>query len=197
MRVRSFLANTGILVAAAGVGLLAAIYRNQAQSSPEDPPVAATPPLPVLIDTISGSLESPLALGGDSARVVVYLRSRDCLTCEDLGRQLRELRRVAGEHGVPLIIASDLSGIEDVRWFSHKERLGGVAVMQIDTMGRSWLAKTTPAAVTVDNRRLSYLGIGHPTRVANMRLRSFADELEDIGAFGDLADSPEAPATRH
>lgn len=111
--------------------------------------------------------------------LVIALRAEDCFTCEDLGRQLRELRhtRGAADRGVVVITPpADRTIVE--KWL-RKERVVAVTVVstergfQLDATG----SVPTPAALLLDSLGQVERGISHPQRVRNVRLVSFAAEL--------------------
>jgi len=113
----------------------------------------------------------------DDTTLAVVLRGRDVKGCEDLGRQLRALRRSAGERKIE--VWTDEIAEESVRRFLRRERIVNVDVVAVNTgkvlAGGRTLA--TPAALVVLRDGALLEGIAHPTRFPNTRPRSFAEEL--------------------
>lgn len=112
--------------------------------------------------------------------VLVALRGADVATCEDLGRQLRELRRaVPREAGWGMAILIDPAGQTKLRQFLAREHIPAVPVIIADPSrllaGETRLA--TPAALIVDRDGRIQAGVSHPSRFKNARSRSFAQEL--------------------
>lgn len=117
---------------------------------------------------------------GDTGLAVV-ITAVDVQTCEDLGRQLRELRRAYGPNR-RIAVWGDSVKPEVLERFLRRERIGGVTVSPIPLTGiladrkRMW----SPAAIvaTRDGRIID--GVGHTLRARNVRLRSFAEELKTL-----------------
>lgn len=108
--------------------------------------------------------------------VLVLLRKADLVGCEDLGRQLRELKRAYGPRRVIHVFTDSVGPVE---MYLHRERIGRVRVRALDPSavmdeGR---AIATPAALRVrrDGRVLE--AVSHVRRAPNVRLQSFAQEL--------------------
>lgn len=188
----------GLRRAAGAAALLAgafaagwAAFRVGSASPPSAPPVSSSfrgdPPRDYEAATrpVRGALTSQArerlreAVPGPDA-ILVILRSRDCLVCEDLGRQLRELRRRAPER-IPLIVSTETSGADVVRGFLRRERLRalvlGIAPAEVVEGDR---ALPTPAVLVLREGGASVAGVAHPWRFANTRLRSFAQELDSL-----------------
>lgn len=160
------------------------------------------------VDTIRGRLDdwsyaglrraSPAA--GDA--VLLVLNGGDISTCEDLGRQARELQRWAASRGARLVIWSAGDSSIPVTAFLRREKLGVASVIHADSLPRLQhpLAIATPAALLVEAGG-SVRGTAHPDRVPNVRTRSFADELEELlrardGAASAPPNGPLAPYDR-
>jgi hypothetical protein len=122
-------------------------------------------------------------LAADTTLAVV-LRAGDLATCEDLGRQLRNLRRVVPNR--PLVVWTEPEGTEAVRRFLRRERVSNVQVtpMELGALLVDVPALETPAALLIQGDGRVVQGIAHPNRFPNMRLRSFAEELTLLGAQG-------------
>jgi hypothetical protein len=120
-------------------------------------------------------------LSGDTTLAVV-LRSKDVKSCEDLGRQLRHLRRVAP--GRSIVVWTEAGGVDDVRRFLRRERVSDVRVSAVELAAvlEHRAAFATPAALVILDDGRVVQGIAHPVRFPNMRLRSFAEELTLLGA---------------
>ncbi|HEX5869965.1 MAG TPA: hypothetical protein VFY65_06110 [Longimicrobium sp.] len=130
---------------------------------------------------VSGPVQRLLAA---DTTLAVVLRARDLTSCEDLGRQLRNLRRVAPAR--TLVVWTEPKETEDVRRFLRRERVSNVAVsgMDLSTLMVDVRALVTPAAMLVSPDGQVVQGIAHPSRFPNMRLRSFAEELTVLGTQG-------------
>lgn len=171
-----------LLLALVGVGWLAARHAG-----------AAHPILPApaqAIETASDSVRimvnsrlTPTALmklGEQTAgtrALLVLLDSADVRTCEDLGRQLRELRNRAGAE-LPVFILADSEALVTVRTFARREHLlaaGLIAIPSGEVVKRG-SDFPTPAVLIVRGGEVVF-GVGHPRRFPNVRARSFADEL--------------------
>jgi hypothetical protein len=156
-----------------------------------NPPSAASPWEGVYTDArleqatqrFTGRVSVPVQrlLAADTTLAVV-LRGRDLATCEDLGRQLRNLRRVAPTR--TLVVWTEPSGVEDVRRFLRRERVSNVQVSALDlgTLMHGVRTLASPAALLISADGRVVQGIAHPNRFPNMRLRSFAEELTLLGA---------------
>lgn len=109
--------------------------------------------------------------------ILVLLDSADIRACEDLGRQLRQLRNRAGPE-MRVIVGTDSSALRGVRTFARRERLraaGFVALAAREVIaGQADLP--TPAVLIVRGNQV-VAGVSHPRRFQNVRVRSFADEL--------------------
>jgi hypothetical protein len=132
------------------------------------------------VGTLADDVVAVLPGISSSTRVLVVLRGSDTETCEDLGRQLRDLdRAVSRAAAAPLTIVVDAEGEEGLRRFLRRERLPGMAIV-LGQPGR-FLADGrnvgTPAAMIVDTTGAIISGVSHPTRFSNLRRNSFAEEL--------------------
>jgi len=63
-----------------------------------------------------------LAAGDPRARLLVVLRGRDRLNCEDLGRQLRELQRASGPDRQAVIVTEN-AATDGYRAYGRREHL--------------------------------------------------------------------------
>ena len=119
--------------------------------------------------------------------VLAVVTAADLLTCEDLGRQLRELRRsVPDEPGWGMAVLVDAAGRPELERFLRRERVPRVAVLEGDPGALLAGAEHpgTPAAMVVDGEGGIHAGVSHPLRVRNTRSRSFAQELGLPGPGG-------------
>jgi hypothetical protein len=119
--------------------------------------------------------------------VLVVVRGADVKTCEDLGRQLRELHRAVpagGEWGMALLV--DSAGEAELRGFLAREHITRLPVLVADPAGllEGGAKVATPAALVVGRDGQVRAGVSHPSRFKNVRGRSFAQELplSDPGA---------------
>lgn len=111
--------------------------------------------------------------------VLMVIGSSDCFTCEDLGRQLREVVRLAPT-GVHVVVATNADGLRITREFLRRERINATLVFGVESL--SILDGVvdevpTPAVLLGRSATDSLGGVAHETRVANVRLVSFAEEL--------------------
>lgn len=120
--------------------------------------------------------------GTGSQVVVLVIRERDVFTCEDLGRQSRELRNWAAELGLPFLVWAEADPDTRMPVFLRREHIPAAVVF----LTRSAFAVETgspirsPAATLVNPATGEIRGFAHPERVANVRQRSFAQELGEI-----------------
>lgn len=114
---------------------------------------------------------------GERALLVV-LEGRDWLTCEDLGRQLRELNGARGTR--PLMVATDSASAETVRSFLRRERVRAPVVALGPQSVLVQEPKLRTPAVLVVHDGLRGEGVSHTRRFANTRIRSFAEEMETL-----------------
>lgn len=130
------------------------------------------------------SLPGLRAAGGADApqRTLVLLGAGDHRSCEDLGRQLRELERRAGDDA-PLAVWTVSADAEDVREFLRRQHVNA-AVLHTDSLpplGSGKLA--TPAVLRVRTSDGWGEGVAHTKRFPNLRTRSFADELNELHLY--------------
>ncbi len=121
--------------------------------------------------------------GSADSVIAIVLTAEDCLTCEDLGRQLRELRRATP---LPVVIAAESLSAPVVATFLDREHLVTVPVVALPHAsvladGRRF---TTPAAFIVTLGSGELAGISHTKRFKYARARSFRDELGFGGTEG-------------
>jgi hypothetical protein len=135
----------------------------------------------VATQRVTGTL-TPAALAhlapraADGRGVLVLLRKRDCLVCEDLGRQMREL--VAHSPDRPLLVLADPDALATVQAFLHREHLhvpAEAAPVNAVVQGQDKLP--TPAVLVERGPEGAVEGIAHPHRFPNLRVRSFTEEL--------------------
>ncbi len=151
-----------------------------------------TPTAPVLVSInrtedatlrVSGALSADVAreisamVGQSAVRMVVLLSAADAQTCEDLGRQLRELHRTFGVDDPFVVLARD-DDKPAIRDFLRFERLGRATLV---TMQERPLvdnrAVSTPAAMIAKPSGEIIVGVAHRYRAQNLRLVSFSDQL--------------------
>lgn len=140
----------------------------------------------------SGELagETLLALpdvAADSTLLIV-VRGTDTETCEDLGRQLRDLHRsVADSPEWNLAILVDAGGELTLRRFLARERIPEMPIVPGEP--GAFLADGrnvgTPAVLVADRKGRIRAGVSHPSRFRNARRRSFAEELQLIRSGHD------------
>jgi hypothetical protein len=113
-----------------------------------------------------------------SGPVLLFLvRDADRRSCEDLSRQLRELRRRA-PRDLPLVVWTGKNDTAPMEAFFRRERVE-VAVLEgveIDSLFAGGDPVVTPATVVVGEDGMAR-GIAHSARFPGTRPRSFAQEL--------------------
>lgn len=128
-----------------------------------------------LTGTARARLAATVGLGG---ALLVVLDSADVRVCEDLGRQLRILRRRAGPT-LPLVVVTTPGALPTMRVFARREQLRLAALIEVGAtellVGTARVP--TPAALVVRKEDLNVVGVAHPRRFRNIRIRSSADEL--------------------
>ncbi|HEX6747836.1 MAG TPA: hypothetical protein VF092_11135 [Longimicrobium sp.] len=180
--------SVALLLAAGGWTAARAVRLALAAPAPAPRPPARTPEaMEALYDSGTAAFTGTLApaaaatvaaRAGGGPALLVLLRGGDVVRCEDLGRQLRELRRAAGA-GVPLVVWADTAGAAEVGAFLRREKLRDAAVVAGE-LGRVFARGGTAAtpAVLVAGGGGEVRGIAHPRRFTNLRLRSFAVEMQ-------------------
>ncbi len=125
-----------------------------------------------------------LAALGDFAAdslVLIALRGQDGLSCEDLGRQLRELVRAIRNHtsSWELRVVVEEAEREVVESFLRRERIvtDGITTLSLSDLFVTRIVDT-PAVVIGSANGNTVRGVSHPVRFKNVRPRSFASELE-------------------
>lgn len=169
-----------LVLALAGAGTWG-VLRALAPAWPSDPapPPATEAPEPRVITGSLGSTASTAVaeLAGTSPLVLVVLRASDWFTCEDLGRQLRDLQY--RNRSLTYVIATD--SVDRTRSFARRERLRWpVITLAPRDVLHGYPALPTPAVLAVRDNGRRVDGVAHPERVPNARVRSFADELAGV-----------------
>ena len=170
--------------AAHATGERAGARRVAAARAPAGPPTDAaydSATAPVRGTLTPGALALVRSVAFDSAVVLVVLKARDCLVCEDLGRQLREVRRIA-RPGLALVVATDSASEGTVRRFLRREHVRHAGMLRLSPaeLLRDQAPVQTPALVVADPRTGAVAGVSHPRRFGNTRARSFAQELDTL-----------------
>jgi hypothetical protein len=133
--------------------------------------------------TLSGRAAHDLAAAGNGSALAVVIRASDVRTCEDLGRQLRALRRAYGPQRTLTVWTDTAAALEA---FVRQEHLARTVVRplpprEVMADGRDL---ATPAALVAEDGRVVE-GVSHTKRAPNARLRSFADELGSLRGAGN------------
>lgn len=113
-----------------------------------------------------------------SGPVMLFLvRDRDRRACEDLARQLRELRRRA-PRDVPMVVWTTPDGLGPMEAFLRRERIPVAALrgVKIDSVFGPGTRVVTPATLVVAADGMAR-GVAHSRRFPGSRPRSFAAEL--------------------
>lgn len=124
---------------------------------------------------LSGPARRHVEFTSDTA-LVVLLRQADLASCEDLGRQLRELKRAYGPRRSIHVFTDSTHAVET---YLRRERIGRVRVRALDpasVMGGG-RAVTTPAVLLASRDGTVLQAVSHVRRAPNVRLQSFAQEL--------------------
>lgn len=182
-RVRELLGAAALVVVCTGVGSLMGYARESRQSSSAH----ATPSnqaevlsVNLLDGTIGASTTLAGLQAGQRSAVVVALRARDIDSCEDLGRQLRELARSMAP-GAALEVSVPEPDVDLVARFAHIERIPftriSTSVRRLQMDDGSLLQ--TPAALVFDRTGRVLAGVSHPSVVPGARVQSFATELKE------------------
>jgi hypothetical protein len=113
--------------------------------------------------------------------VVVLLRGRDTMKCEDLGRQLRELRRSLRGR-LPLVVWTARGDSVLVSTFLRRENVSADALagVAVDSVYAAEGRVVTPAVLVARDGGAAVHGIAHSRRFPNSRLRSFTQEMDDV-----------------
>jgi hypothetical protein len=112
--------------------------------------------------------------------LLVVLREHDVEVCEDLGHQLREALRATGG-GTRGIVVIEPGAEERVHAFLRREHLHlQVEVLPPDSLFVGARHVPTPAVLVLSGPASEAQGVAHPSRFANVRLRSFATELQPL-----------------
>jgi hypothetical protein len=138
---------------------------------------AATRPLEGPLSTTARQRLGPGA--GSGRAVLILLHARDWRSCEDLGRQLREMLRVTAP-GYRVLALVDPAAAGEYRTWMRREHVTAeiVASPPDSVFARPGPVPTPAVLVTHDGRTAR--GVGHPVRFPNMRIRSFAEELDSL-----------------
>jgi len=134
---------------------------------------------------VSGRLEltrvATAALPTDpwTSAIAVLITASAMQTCEDVGRQLRELRRESSARGVPMVIWTDEKSLQTVTMELHRERLSGIRVSAVRDLGllASGESVTTPAVIHFDGEGRVITGVSYPESHPNVRPVPFAAEI--------------------
>ena len=126
----------------------------------------------------ASSLLAPHPAGPDGVRVVALLRAADWRSCEDLGRQLRELQRHLPSDSA-LLVWTEPDDVLLMERRLKRERIAAVvsAGPALDSVFATTRGLPTPAVIVVSEDGARAEGIAHTRRMPNVRTRSFAEEL--------------------
>lgn len=124
-------------------------------------------------------LREYVAANGTGA-VLVIMRADDIRQCEDLGRQIRALRRATQAH-VPMVAIADAADTSLVRDFLRIQRIANISIVPVapSALLSDNDQLPTPAVLILDAQGATVSGVAHPVRFPNARFRSFAEELRD------------------
>jgi len=136
---------------------------------------------PRVDDITTGVLEvvSDIEPAEDHELIALLLRRSDWATCEDIGRQLRELARAAANHGMRLVVIAHTPDSLAIATWLRREGLQASHMVHAD-LDRAVTSEgvvATPAAMRVAPTGAIRLGVSHVERVSNHRRSSFVEEL--------------------
>jgi hypothetical protein len=148
------------------------------------------------LSAAASRLLAPHPAGADGGRVVALLRAADWRSCEDLGRQLRELQRHLAPDSV-LHVWTEPDDVPRVKHRLRRERIAaavsaGPALDSIFSAGRGL---ATPAVIVVSGDGARADGIAHTRRIPGVRARSFAEELPLVRQLRRPAPGKGGPGT--
>ena len=119
-----------------------------------------------------------MSLRNRSGAIVLVLDARLVRTCEDLGRQLRQVAHAA-DQTAPLIALVSSKDSAFVGGWLARERIRPVAILNYSGALRVGdTAVTATAVLLLDSGFNVKTGIVHSSNVPNTRSFSFTDELE-------------------
>jgi hypothetical protein len=160
--------------------LVVACQQSHATETPPEKPKA--PEQPLKIDTVVANVSAPVrkALGGQKS-IVIALNAADCFTCEDLGRQLREIVRASSERQWAIAVIAPSSDSLRVETWLRRQRIHRDRMIWSE-IKTAFIGSPppTPAVIIVAANGTTVRGIAHKQRVRNARVRSFAQELDLI-----------------
>jgi hypothetical protein len=131
----------------------------------------------VLIGDLSSHARLALRTGRRRT-ILILLRDRDRLVCEDLARQLREMLRVSDR--IPAVLATERDAVTAYRSFARREHIrSAVVVLSADSVLAAGPVPT-PAVLLLNGPAAEAQGVAHPSRFPNVRLRSFAAEIQPL-----------------
>jgi len=116
---------------------------------------------------------------GSGPIMLLVIASSDCFTCEDLGRQLREVVRLAPRES-RVVVATNADGLRRTREFLRRERVTPALMLGFESfslLDGAVDAIPTPAVLIGQSATDSVGGVAHPVQTANVRSISFAEEL--------------------
>lgn len=120
-----------------------------------------------------------LPAGEWTSAVAVLMTKSEWQSCEDIGRQLRELRREASSRGVPMVFWTDQASFDAMARELHRERLSEIRLIALIDLGRQADGSSvlTPAVVHFDSDGRLISGVSYPERHPNVRPVPFAAEI--------------------
>ncbi|HEU4454378.1 MAG TPA: hypothetical protein VFR81_15020 [Longimicrobium sp.] len=178
-----------LLVAAWAAGRLLR-PATEIQRLPGHPPAASAAAYDSSLAYVRGTLSdaatrllAPYPAGADG-RVVALLRAADWQSCEDLGRQLRELRRYLASDSI-LVVWTEPADVLLMERRLKRERIAAAvsAGPALDSVFSNARRLPTPAVIVVSRDGAHADGIAHTRRMPNVRTRSFREELPLIPRF--------------
>lgn len=127
----------------------------------------------------AGRVQLATAIPARGSSMLLLVTAQDCLTCEDLGRQLRELEHTTRAQHLPLIVVARATDTADIAVYLRRQRVQVAAIVAEapDSAVTSSTGILTPAVAIVDAHGTIVRAVSHPRRLPNVRVRSFAEEL--------------------
>lgn len=171
--------SAGALIILSGVAT-GAMFSGR-QSGPSQAQKASVSAPQPRIATVSGHMSGPWTLKpGTTDVVVVMLRHADWSTCEDLGRQLRDLRRATRLRKFPMYVLTDSANHSRLAVLLRRENIqpDHILVVDLEKQSLGLSRSTTPAALRLDPAGQVIVGIAHVETSPGYRRESFVQELE-------------------
>ena len=152
------------------------------QKGDADATAAPLSPTRSLVGPVSDSLTALISRSPSpiEAITLIVLNEENCFTCEDLGRQLREVLHSYDSGRRRAVVAISGGGADRIAQWLRRERVAPIQLVVSPTAPtmHDGTFIPTPAILLLNMRGEKDRGIAHLMRVPNIRIRSFARELD-------------------